>query len=54
MNVSMWRLDWMGFGIDDLKVCIRIFVVFVYQHSLPQLFEGEERDSDTCNWGNVL
>ena len=39
----------MGFDIDDLKVCVRIFIVSEYQNSLPQLVENEEHNSDTCS-----
>ena len=37
----------MCFGIDNLKVGLRIFAVSEYQNSTPQLFENEEHNSDT-------
>ena len=39
----------MGFGSDNLKVDLRIFVVSEYRNSLPQLSENEEHNLDTCN-----
>ena len=36
------------YGIDDLKVSFRLFVVSVYQNSSPQLFEREEHNSGNC------
>ena len=43
----------MGFPIDDLKICLRIFVVSVHQNSLLILLEKEELDLDTWSSGNV-
>ena len=45
--LRQWKLNRVGFSIDDLKVCLRIFVV-VDHHSSPQhLFGNEEHNSDT-------
>ena len=44
----------MGFAIDDLKVCLHIFVVSEYQNTPPQLYEYEAHNSDTYSRENVL
>ena len=44
----------MGLGINDLKVCLHIFVISECRNLSPQLFECEEHNSDTCSWGNVI
>ena len=46
-NSYRLRIRFVGFGIDDLKVCLGILVVFVYKNSSPQLFESEEHSLDT-------
>ena len=43
-----------GYVIEDLKICLCIFVVSEYQNSPLQLFESEEHNSDTRSRGNVL
>ena len=50
----LWKLYQVGFGIDNLKVCLHIFVVYEYHNSPPKLFASEEHNSDTCSRGNVL
>ena len=50
----MMELDRLNFGIDNLKICLRIFVVSETQNSLPQLLGNEEYNSDTCSRRNVL
>ena len=50
---EVWKLDRVDFYTNDLKVCLRIFVVFEGQNSPSQLFECEEEHSDTCSRGNV-
>ena len=43
----MWRLNRVGFSIDDLKVRLRIVVVCEYHDSLSRLCEWEELSLDT-------
>ena len=38
----------MGY-IDDVKICLCIFAISEYHKLPPQLFEGEEYNSNTCN-----
>ena len=54
MKMMNGYVNWVSFGIDDMKVCLCIFVVSGYQNSLAQLFEWKEHNSDTCSRGNVL
>ena len=44
----------MCFGVDDLKVGVRIFVVSEYQNSPPGLLENEEPNLSLVAAGNVL
>ena len=46
-------LNRVSFGINGLKVGLRIFVVSEYQNSPPQLLENEEYNLDSCSRGNV-
>ena len=50
----IWRLNRVDFSIDDLKICLRIFDISVYQNSSTRLTKCEEHTSDTCSWGYVL
>ena len=43
------ELNQVVFGINDLKVCLGIFVVSEYQNSELQLIECEENNSNTCS-----
>ena len=43
-----------GYGIDDLLVCLRIFVLSEYHNPPLQLYECKEHQYDTCTRGNVL
>ena len=46
------RIKW-AFGINNLKVCLHIIVVSVYQNSPLLLFECNEQNLDICGIENV-
>ena len=49
-NIAV-RVD---FAINDLRVCLCVFVISKYQNSPPQLLEDGEHNSDTYSRRNVL
>ena len=52
--INLLEMSRVGFGIDNLKFCFRVYLSYPSTKTHCPNFECEENNSNTCGWGNVI